>query len=104
MSDPNRGRAAEIATYGIGYGAALALTALAFGLVSWAPFAASTTVRIVLGLGLVQIVVQFRCFLHITLRKSARHDLQLILFSALIIGLMVSGTLVVLLNLHHRMM
>ncbi len=58
----------------------------------------------VLGLGLVQMLVHFRCFLHIDLRRSARPDLQLLLFSALIIALMVGGTLVVLFNLHGRMM
>ena len=54
----------------------------------------------VLGLGLVQL----RFFLHIDLRRSARADLQLILFSTLIISLMVGGMLVVLFNLHGRMM
>ncbi|RYY09384.1 MAG: cytochrome-c oxidase, partial [Alphaproteobacteria bacterium] len=48
--------------------------------------------------------VQFRCFLHINLKRSSRHDLQLILFSTLIIALMVSGTLVILFNLRGRMM
>jgi cytochrome o ubiquinol oxidase operon protein cyoD len=58
----------------------------------------------VLALGLVQMAVQFRCFLHISLKRSSRHDLQLILFSTLIIALMVSGTLVILFNLRGRMM
>ena len=57
-----------------------------------------------LALALVQMVVHFRFFLHISLAKSARDDLQLILFSTLIMVLMVSGTLVVLFNLRHRMM
>jgi len=104
MSDPDKGLAAEIITYGIGYVAALTLTGVAFALVNWAPFSAATTIGIVLGLALVQVVVHFRCFMHISLRKSSRDDLQLILFSTLIIGLMVAGTLVVLLNLRHRMM
>ena len=49
------------------------------------------------------MLVHFRCFLHISLKRSSRHDLQLILFSALIIVLMVSGALVILFNLHQRM-
>jgi cytochrome o ubiquinol oxidase operon protein cyoD len=49
------------------------------------------------------MVVQFRCFLHIGLKRSSRHDLQLILFTALIIALMASGTLVILFNLRGRM-
>lgn len=63
-----------------------------------------TTLAIVFGLALVQMVVHFRFFLHVSLRKSAREDLQLILFSTLIVILMVSGTLVILFNLRERMM
>lgn len=104
MSDPNKGEAKEIATYAVGYAGALAFTAGAFGLVHWAPFGITTTLCLVFALALVQIVVHFRCFLHISLAKSARDDLQLVLFSTLIVVLMVSGTLVILLNLRHRMM
>ena len=70
----------------------------------WPSFASTTTLAIVLGLALVQMVVHFRFFLHISLQKSARDDLQLILFSTLIVILMVSGTLVILFNLRARMM
>ncbi|MBG6119850.1 MULTISPECIES: cytochrome o ubiquinol/quinol oxidase subunit IV [unclassified Sphingobium] len=104
MSDPNSGPAAEIVTYGIGYVTALVLTVCSFALVHWAPFNAATTLGTILGLALLQVVVHFRCFLHVSLRKSAREDLQLIMFSTLIIALMVAGTSVVLLNLRHRMM
>ena len=58
----------------------------------------------VLVLALIQVIVHMRCFLHISLKRSARADLQLILFSAMIILLMVGGTLVVLFNLSARMM
>ncbi|KIZ47546.1 MULTISPECIES: cytochrome C oxidase subunit IV family protein [Rhodopseudomonas] len=104
MSEPNDSKRDEIRSYAIGYGLALLLTCAAFAAVRWPVAAASTTLAIVLGLALVQMVVQFRFFLHITLRKSARDDLQLILFSTLIVVLMVSGTLIILANLHHRMM
>ena len=52
----------------------------------------------------MQLAVHLRFFLHIDLKRSARADLQLILFSSLIVALMVGGTLVVLFNLHGRMM
>ena len=39
-----------------------------------------------------------------SLARSSRDDLQLILFSTLIVALMVGGTLVILFNLHGRMM
>lgn len=94
----------EVRTYVIGYVLALALTGGAFALVCWPWLASGTTMAVVFALALVQVVVHFRCFLHIGLRRSSRDDFQLILFSALIIVLMVSGTIVLLRNLHERMM
>lgn len=99
MSDRTR----ELRTYAVGYALSFVLTAAAFGMVRWPSFGARAIFGTVLALGLVQMAVQFRCFLHISLKRSSRHDLQLILFSALIITLMVSGTLVVLFNLRERM-
>ena len=104
MSDPNQGERADVVTYLIGYAAALALTGAAFAVVRWPSFGGATTLGIVLALALVQMIVHFRFFLHITLARSARDDLRLILFSTLIIVLMVSGTLVILANLRARMM
>ncbi|SEO73914.1 cytochrome o ubiquinol oxidase operon protein cyoD [Methylobacterium sp. UNC300MFChir4.1] len=94
----------DLATYGIGYVLALALTGLAFAVVTWGWAAGTTALGIVFALALVQAIVHFRCFLHIDLRRSHRDDLQLILFSSLIVCLMVGGTLVVLFNLRMRMM
>ena len=104
MSGPNVGKRDEIRSYAIGYGFALALTGAAFAIVHWPSFASMTTLALVLGLALVQMVVHFRFFLHISLHKSARDDLWLILFSTLIVILMVSGTLVIIFNLRARMM
>ena len=98
------GRGRETASYAIGYILALLLTGSAFAAVRWPGLPARSLFGLVLGLGLVQMVVHFRCFLHVSLKRSARHDLQLILFSTLIVALMVSGTLVILLNLRQRMM
>jgi cytochrome o ubiquinol oxidase operon protein cyoD len=103
MSAP-RLRRRETASYIVGYGLALLLTCAAFGLVHLHVLGGSEAFYTVLGLALAQIVVHFRFFLHIDLKRSARADLQLILFSSVIVALMVGGTLVVLFNLHMRMM
>ena len=100
MRAGNDGRRGEIRTYVIGYVAALALTGAAFAAVRWPLDSSGDDIAMVLGLALVQMIVQFRCFLHISFARSSREDLQLILFSALIVALMVGGTLVILLNLH----
>jgi cytochrome o ubiquinol oxidase operon protein cyoD len=104
VSGLNDGKRRETWSYVIGYVLALALTGVAFAAVRWPSFAATTTVAIVFGLALVQIIVHFRFFLHISLAKSSRDDLHLVLFSTLIVALMVSGTIVILTNLRERMM
>lgn len=94
----------ETISYLVGYGLALLLTLGAFALVYFRLLDGRATFHIVLGLGLVQMLVHFRCFLHIDLKRSARADLTLLLFSSLIIGLMVLGTIVILSDLRERMM
>ena len=104
MSGATASKGRDVLSYVIGYALALALTGLAFAAVYWQHWAASTTLAIILALALGQAIVHFRFFLHISLVRSARDDLLLILFSTLIVILMVSGTLVILLNLRMRMM
>ena len=104
MSGPDNDKRRDLRSYAIGYALALALTGAAFALVRWPGFASGTTLAMVFALALAQAIVHFRYFLHVTLEKSSRDDLQLILLSILIVTLMVSGTLVLLLNLRHRMM
>ncbi len=104
MSRPQESASQAIRAYGLGYGFAIGLTGLAFAATAWHPFDRTTTVAIVFGLGLLQMLVHFRAFLHIDLKRSSRDDLQLILFSVVIIALMVGGTLVILFNLRQRMM
>lgn len=104
MSASSGSERGDTLTYLIGYVVALAMTGAAFAVVKWPSFASGTTLGIVLALGVAQMIVHFRCFLHITLAKSSRDDLRLILFSTLIVVLMVSGTLVVLMNQRARMM
>ncbi len=100
-------RARATCGYFVGYGLALALTGAAFAAARWPDLGGLSGRGLfgaVLGLGLVQTLVHFRFFLHISLKRSSRHDLLLILFSSLIMTLMVSGTLVILFNLRQRMM
>ena len=100
----SRALGGDFITYGIGYIRALGLTGAAFALVYFRLAPPATGFAIVLALGLVQIIVHMRCFLHMSLQRSARSDLTLVLFSTLIIALMVGGTLVILFNLRMRMM
>ncbi|MCJ8138292.1 cytochrome o ubiquinol oxidase subunit IV [Falsirhodobacter halotolerans] len=93
----------ELRSYLVGFVLAVILTAVAF-LVVAAGLPTMTAYGVIAVTALVQVVVHFRFFLHITLKRSTRDDLQLILFTTLIIGLMAGGTIWILDNLHHRMM
>ena len=94
----------ELRTYVAGFALAVLLTVPPFSFVAWHGASRSTILWIIAGTAVAQIVVHFRFFLHINLSKSKRDDLQLILFSMLIVALMVGGTLWILGNLRLRMM
>jgi cytochrome o ubiquinol oxidase operon protein cyoD len=93
----------DLRSYAIGGVLALALTALAFWLVAFQVLPPFARLLVVAVLAVVQIVVHFRFFMHISWH-SHRDDLQLILFTSLILFLMVGGTIWILANLHERMM
>ncbi|MBK6511584.1 MAG: cytochrome o ubiquinol oxidase subunit IV [Haliea sp.] len=98
--------AQDLRSYCIGGVLALLLTALAFALVAFGIlplFERLVALAVLAVLAVVQIVVHFRYFLHISWR-SHRDDLQLVLFTSLILFLMVGGTIWILFNLHERMM
>lgn len=93
----------ELRSYIIGLVLALVLTGAAFALVVWNLASPTRLLDLVFILGLAQMIVHFRFFLHIDLSRSNRDDLDLLMFSSLIVVLMVGGTLVILFNLHQRM-
>lgn len=94
----------EFRDYCIGGVLAVALTLAAFALVASQLLAAPATLIVITVLAAVQVGVHFRYFLHIDLRQSHQDELQLILFTGLILLLMVGGTIWILWNLHFRMM
>jgi len=101
MSDLDYGR--ELRGYLIGYGLALALTFMPFAFVSWGGMSQSATLSFLGTCALVQVAVHFRFFLHIDLSRQKREDLQLILFSVLLLIIMAVGTIWIMGNLAMRM-
>lgn len=93
----------ELHTYVIGYVLALALTFIPFGLVYWSVLAPSGLYLAIGACAIVQAVVHFRCFLHINPPRQNIDDLQLILFSSLLLFFMIGGTIWILANLATRM-
>lgn len=94
----------DLATYGIGYALAVVLTGISFATVFFRLLAPHPAFVIILILALVQVTVHLRCFLHVSFKRSAREDLHLIMFSAIVILLMVAGTFIILFDLDTRMM
>jgi cytochrome o ubiquinol oxidase operon protein cyoD len=93
----------QLRSYIWGISLALAMTLPPFALVYWSALPRFWLLVAIGGFAVVQIVVHFRFFLHIDLSKQKREDLQLILFSALILVLMGGGTLWIMANLALRM-
>ncbi|OHV13929.1 cytochrome o ubiquinol oxidase subunit IV [Kushneria phosphatilytica] len=96
-------RASELKNYIVGFILALVLTLIPFGLVAFTDISRMQLYGVIGLCALIQIIVHFRFFLHITLARNKREDLQLILFSVLILAIMCGGTLWIIFNLYTRM-
>ena len=93
----------ELRSYVWGFGLALVLTVLAFIMVRWNVGIPRVTSLIAIGaFALLQMLVHLRFFLHIGFRQQ-REDLQLIVFSALLLLIMVGGTIWIMGSLATRM-
>jgi cytochrome o ubiquinol oxidase operon protein cyoD len=102
--DRKREAKREFRSYIWGLSLALAMTLVPFGLVQWSTTLPRFWLLIVIGMfAVAQIVVHFRFFLLIDLSQQKREDLQLILFSTLILLLMGGGTIWIMTNLALRM-
>ena len=92
----------EFHSYVWGISLALLLTLVPFGLVKWMAIPRFSLLIVIGAFALVQLVVHFRFFLHIGFRQK-REDLALILFSALMLFIMVAGTIWIMASLALRM-
>lgn len=96
--------APSIRPYLIGAALALLTTVAAFGLVVSRMFEARTTLYLIGTLAAVQMLVHLRYFLHVSVHRT-RFEVRLaIALAAVLIVLMVGGTLLVMGDLAHRMM
>lgn len=100
---PETGRK-ELHLYVIGFALAAALTAVPFAVVASGTVPRNVSGWVIALCALLQTMIHFRCFLHIDLSRQKREDLQLVLFSVLLLALMAGGTIWVLANLSARMM
>lgn len=94
----------ELRVYLVGILLAVVLSAIPFAFVAFSGLARTALLWIIGVCAILQVIVHFRCFLHIDLSRQKRDDLQLILFSTLIVILMVGGTIWIISNQHSMMM
>ena len=94
-------RTKEFWRYLVGFGLAAVLTIIPFALVALA--GGGWVYGIVALCAAAQVVVHLRFFLHLSFRGQQREDLHLVLFTALILLLMIGGTIWVLGSLYTRM-
>ena len=80
------------------------LTIIPFAVVASGTFSTIAILWLIGILGLLQIVVHVRYFLHVDLSLERREELYLMLFSGALLTLMIAGMLWLLFNLHTRMM
>jgi cytochrome o ubiquinol oxidase operon protein cyoD len=104
MQTPAGGRELTHKPYLIGFALAVLLTAVPFGLVAAGALAPGATLVVIAILAIVQILVHLRYFLHLDLRSSPRENLLALVFAAVLIVIMVGGSLWIMFNLHARMM
>ena len=100
--DLKREERQDFHSYVWGIGLALLLTLVPFALVHWMALPRFDVLIVIGAFALVQMIVHFRFFLHIDLRQK-REDLLLIAFSALLLSIMVLGTVWIMASLASRM-
>jgi cytochrome o ubiquinol oxidase subunit IV len=94
----------DLRGYQTGFILAAILTIIPFAVVASGTFSTITMLWLIGILGLLQIVVHVRYFLHVDLSPERREELYLMLFSGALLALMIAGMLWLLFNLHTRMM
>ncbi|HVC15852.1 MAG TPA: cytochrome C oxidase subunit IV family protein [Rhodanobacter sp.] len=92
----------DFRSYVWGVGLALLLTLVPFALMRWVGTPRLPLLIVIGAFALLQIIVHFRCFLHISFNHK-REDLQLILFSTLLLIILVGGTIWIMGSLALRM-
>ena len=95
---------APLQPYVTGFVLALVLTGIPFGLVAAELLPRFTALVVIAVLAVVQVVVHLRYFLHIDLESTPRDNLLALAFAAVLIFLMIGGTLWIMLDLDARMM
>ncbi|HTW71981.1 MAG TPA: cytochrome C oxidase subunit IV family protein [Acetobacteraceae bacterium] len=94
----------DLRGYQMGFALAAILTIVPFALVATGALPAMAVLWAIGVLGLMQIVVHVRFFLHVDLSREKREELYLMAFSGSLLVVMIAGMLWILFNMYARMM
>lgn len=90
-------------TYTIGFGLSLLLTIVPYLLVVNERLSGNWLIAVVLGLAIVQLAIQLIYFLHLGSEKKPRWNLMVFGFMALIVLIVVIGSLWIMSNLNYNL-
>ncbi len=90
--------------YLTGFILALILTAIPFAIVWTGALPAGATLIIIAVAAVIQVLVHLHYFLHLNLKTTPRENLLAMAFAAVLIFIMVGGSLWIMFDLHFRMM
>ncbi|MDP5252616.1 MULTISPECIES: cytochrome o ubiquinol oxidase subunit IV [unclassified Vibrio] len=94
-----------IRDYVIGFVASLVLTVIPFYFAATQSLPKGVTVAILLGCAIVQVIVHFAYFLHMeTKSETGRWNMTSLLFSAVVVLILVGGSIWIMWNLNINMM
>ena len=104
MPPSPHGGEVTIKPYLVGVVLALVLTAIPFGLVA-ARMLRPIQIFVVIGAAAIaQVVVHLRYFLHLDLKPASQNKLIAMCFAAVVLLILVGGTLWIMFDLNYRMM
>ena len=90
-------------SYLVGFVLAVVLTAIPFYLVATHALPPSRIMYVIAVAAVLQILVHLRFFLHLNLTTTPRENLLALAFTAVLLCIMVGGSLWVMIDLHTRM-
>ena len=96
--------AGSLGSYVTGFVLAILLTLVPFVLVMSGALAPDTTLVVVFAAAVVQILVHLRYFLHLDGSSEQRWNLTALVFTVIVIGLLVGGSIWIMYNLRGRTM
>ncbi|WP_242138932.1 cytochrome o ubiquinol oxidase subunit IV [Sphingomonas sp. TREG-RG-20F-R18-01] len=91
-------------SYGIGFGLSVVLTAVPFWLVMTRTLTNQATALIIMAFAAVQMVVHMIFFLHMNRRAEGGWSMMALIFTIVIVGIALSGSLWVMYHMNANMM